>query len=109
MAGGHGAAVKEEVRAIAADLGVADFVFGLPLVATGGSTREPGDGLLMVGTSGAILQVKSRRPDRASADSRESANRWTAREIRKALAQARGTRREIERRLQDGECLVAEP
>lgn len=106
---GHGTAVEADVRAIAGDFGLADFVFRIPLVAKGGANREPGDGLLIVGDRGAVIQVKARDPEASTKDTKESANRWAAREISKAIRQANGSRREIERRLFAGESVVAEP
>ena len=109
MSGEHGTRVEEEVRSIASDLGVADFVFTSALVSKGGATRELGDGLLIVGSLGAIVQVKARDPERIVDDTPEAANRWAARHIKKADAQVHGSRREIERRLKLGDNLVAVP
>jgi hypothetical protein len=58
------------VPGIAAELGVPDFVFHSPSAAKGqGATREvSGDGLLISGDIGAVLQVKARDPDLVALD-----------------------------------------
>lgn len=109
MSGEHGIEVEAEIRAIASELGVADFVFTSALVAKGSATRELGDGLLIVGQTGAIVQVKARDPERIGSDTPERANNWAAKEIAKAVKQANGSRREMLRRLDAGEILVAIP
>jgi hypothetical protein len=107
--GEHGIQVEAGVRAVASEFGVADFVFTSELVAKGSGTRELGDGLLIVGEAGAILQVKARDPERIATDSPERANLWAQREIKKAVKQANGSRREMVRRLDAEEALVAIP
>ena len=62
-----------------------------------------------MGPLGAIVQVKARDPERIVDDTPEAANRWAARQVKKATAQVQGSRREIERRLKLGENLVAVP
>ena len=109
VSGEHGAEVEAEVRAVASELGVADFVFTSALVSKGSGTRELGDGLLIVGEIGAILQVKARDPERIETDTPLRANQWAAREIAKAVKQANGSRREMVRRIDAGEPLVAIP
>ena len=56
----YGRHIEETVRRIGADLGVPDFVYLPAVVAKGRATREVGDGFLISGQKGAILQVKSR-------------------------------------------------
>lgn len=109
MDGEHGWKVEAEVRDIAGDLGVSDFVFTSPLVSKGAAKRELGDGLLIVGAAGAILQVKARDPDLAATDMSEKANRWASQQITRAVSQAKGSRREIERRLNAEETLGVLP
>lgn len=67
---------EKYARHLAADLGVADFVYHPTTVSTGQRTREISDGLLISGESGLILQVKARTPDAASGDDPERAGRW---------------------------------
>lgn len=104
-----GRSVEREVRQIAALLGVADFVYAAPQVAKGTAVREIGDGLLIVGSRGAILQVKSREPDRRDSDTPEKAESWTKKHAAKALKQGRGTRDEIIRRVAAGEKIHLTP
>ena len=62
----HGITREEQVRDIAAHLGVADFVYAALPVRKGAALREvSGDGLLVVGNRGAALQVKARDPRKA--------------------------------------------
>jgi hypothetical protein len=102
--------VEERARTIAASLGVSDFVFSVPLVERSpGATREPGDGLLVVGARGAILQVKSREPAAATRDDASSARRWVTKHGTKAHRQGEGTRRSLERACKAGAPLTATP
>ena len=106
----HGTARERHVREIAGILGVADFVFAAPPVAKGAASREAaGDGLLVVGSRGAVIQVKAREPDARTTDSTEKAERWVKKNARKALDQGRGTRREILRRAKLGEPIRVTP
>ena len=73
----HGTARERHVREIAGLLGVADFVFAAPPIAKGAASREAaGDGLLVVGSRGAVIQVKAREPDARTTDTPEKAERW---------------------------------
>jgi hypothetical protein len=106
----HGDECEARVRTIAARLGVADFVFTAPQVPKGGATREvSGDGLLIVGDVGAILQVKDREPNQAALDQPDRTAAWIAKNIHRAAAQGAGTRREIARRQQRGEGIKVLP
>ena len=90
---------ERQVREIAAKLGVADFVYSAPQVQKGPGQREPsGDGLLLVGAAGAILQVKTRDPKIGAADTREKATTWIRKNAIIAVNQGRGSRRELARR-----------
>lgn len=96
---GHGVKREIQVRDIAAKLGVADFVYSAHPVKKGAGQREAsGDGLLLTGESGAILQVKARDPTQGATDSAERAAAWIRKHAAKATKQGRGTRRELSRR-----------
>src|SRR5262245_48589807 len=103
----HGTERESQVRDIAAKLGVADFVYSARPVPKGAGQREAsGDGLLLVGDRGAILQVKARDPARGVADSAERAAAWIRKHAAKAAEQGVGTRRELARRQQAGSPMV---
>lgn len=84
----HGPLVESATRAAAAKWGLPDFVFQPKVVRKGSGVREVGDGTIMSGEVGIVLQVKARN---ASRDEPEKARRWLAREAAKGLAQGRGT------------------
>ena len=108
--GNHGTAREEEVRSLAARLGVADFVFVAAQARKGAAQREAsGDGLLIVGAKGAILQVKSREPLKAQGDSEERARSWVRKTAYKAMGQGLGVKRELARRQKNGNPLVVAP
>ena len=95
----HGREREDQVREIAAKLGVADFVYSARPVQKGAGQREAsGDGLLLVGDRGAVLQVKAREPTRGVIDSPERAAAWVRKHAAKAAEQGVGTRRELARR-----------
>jgi len=91
----HGVATEKHVREVAATLGLSDFVYRAQLVQKGGGNREPGDAILFANGLGAIVQVKSREPAAAAADSPERVQRWIDKHGAKAVKQAHGTRREL--------------
>jgi uncharacterized protein YecA (UPF0149 family) len=101
--------VEERARAIAAILGVSDFVYSVPPVERAGSSREVGDGLLVVGDRGAVLQVKSRFPSEQLVDSAGKAWRWVRKHAEKGYRQGSGSRRTIERYRDAGMPLSASP
>jgi hypothetical protein len=106
----HGKQREEQVRALAARLGVADFVYFAPQVARGAATREPsGDGLLLVGGRGAILQVKARDPEKVAVDSPEKGRNWAKKNGENAVSQGVGSRKELARRWKEGRPLVVTP
>lgn len=108
--GRHGIRVEERTRAVAARLGLADFIYSARLVRKGGANREPGDGLLYANGRGAILQVKA-RSSRGVASDRSVADvqQWINKHGSKALRQGRGTRRELIRRASNGDPVAAVP
>lgn len=101
----YGHLVEEDVRQVAAQLGVADFVYTVPVLAQGGGTREVGDALLVSNGMGAILQVKARQPGSRA----EDGSAWVKRRGGKAYSQGQGTRRMIARRQAQGLAIVAYP
>lgn len=106
----HGRDREGQVRDIAARLGVADFVYSAPSIRKGNAQREAsGDGLLVVGERGAILQVKSRDPSKAQLDTAERASAWVRKNAKTALSQGLGTKRELARRRLEGEPLTVFP
>lgn len=106
----HGTVREKLVREIAGRLGVADFVYHAPAVSKGSGSREAsGDGLLMVGDRGVILQVKARIPARAVLDSDPRVAAWIRKNASEGLKQGRGTRRELLRRQALGEPIAVGP
>lgn len=90
-----GGEVEARVRRTAARLGVADFVMIPLIVRKGAAQREIGDCVLCCGTDGAVLQVKSRDPASAASDAVDKAERWTRKQVERAISQAHGTRRTL--------------
>jgi len=110
LAEDHGTARERQVRETAARLGVADFVFVAPPVSKGAAFREAsGDGLMVVGGRGAVLQVKSRAPDARTTDSEQRIAAWTQKNGKTAVSQGLGTKREIGRRWKSGGPLTVSP
>ena len=95
---------EEDVRQIAARLGVADFVFTVPLVEEGSRAREVGDALLIANGRGAVIQVKSRDPEATG-----NAENWIKKHAERAARQGSGSVAEIVRRQEAGAPLVAFP
>ena len=62
---------------------------------TGSGQREVGDGFLVVGDQGAVLQVKSRSVESSTTDDEARAARWVDKNLRKAIKQGRGTLRAV--------------
>ena len=92
----QGEAVESYARRLAGALGVPDFVYHPSLVRTGSGSREVGDGLLVVGDTGLILQVKSRDVGAASRDDTDKAERWCRKHAARARGQGMGTRRRLQ-------------
>jgi hypothetical protein len=97
----YGRHIEETVRRIGADLGVPDFVYLPAVVAKGRATREVGDGFLISGQKGAILQVKSREAAAGLKDGLDSLG-VLENMVDDAVRQADGSRREIARRCEQG-------
>ncbi len=102
----YGDAIEDDVRKITARLGVADFVYTVPVLSKGaGGSREVGDGLLVSNGHGAVLQVKTRDPDSRS----ETGESWLAKQGERAYRQGQGTRRQIGEQQKAGEIVTAFP
>lgn len=97
----YGEQIEEAVRLVGADLGVPDFVYLPAVVAKGRATREVGDGFLISGQKGAILQVKSREAAAGITDG-SGTLRVLEKMVDDASHQAQGSRREIARRWELG-------
>jgi SEC-C motif len=93
VSAGH--VVEERVRAIAATLGVPEFVYSVPLVSKASGVREVGDGILACGGGGAILQVKARSVREGSRDTADGAERWVLKHAARAARQGAGSKRTI--------------
>lgn len=106
----HGAIAERLAQHVAATLGVADFVYTAPVVRKGArGHREIGDGLLITGEQGALIQVKSRSPSAAAGESPDVAERRVRGFIEHAIRQGDGTRREILRRAATADPVRAMP
>ena len=92
---GQGSNVESYVRWLAGHLGVADFVYRPTIVTKGSGVRELSDGLLVAGSSGLIIQTKSRNDDAARKDDAERAERWCRKHALRARQQGFGTRRRL--------------
>ena len=102
----YGDAMEDDVRKIAARLGVADFVYTVPILSKGaGGSREVGDALLISNGRGAIIQVKTREPNSRS----ETGEAWLGKHGERAYRQGQGTRRQIGEKQKSGEILTAYP
>jgi hypothetical protein len=91
----QGHEVEDYARRLAGGLGVPDFVYEPVLIRRGSSSREVSDGLLVVGSDGLIMQVKSRESEAARVDSPEKAIGWSIKKGLAAQRQGAGTRRSL--------------
>jgi hypothetical protein len=89
-----GEAAEVATRDAAALWGLPDFVYKAEIYQVGSGSREVGDGLLLVGGLGIVLQIKSRVAITFD-DVKESA--WLAKQTRTAIRQANGTIRSLSR------------
>jgi len=78
----------------AAFWGLADFVFEPSVRQRPSGVRELGDGILLLGDLGVVLQVKSRE---SLSEDPDRERRWIKKQCKKALAQGAGTIRELRR------------
>lgn len=86
---------EDYARTLAGSLGVADFVYHPVTESEGSRNRQIGDGLLVVGDHGLIVQVKARRPESAASDTSGKAESWIRKKSAEAKRQADGTRRRM--------------
>ncbi|MFJ6712856.1 hypothetical protein ACIQOF_17965 [Streptomyces sp. NPDC091265] len=87
-----GAGAELAIHQAAATWGMPDFVFEPAYAVKGSGRREQGDGLLLSGGRGAVLQSKRRTvPPKDDASERS----WLQKNAAKALGQARGTVRQL--------------
>jgi len=89
----QGPAAETATHRAAAVWGMPDFMFSSPQEKKGNSVREVGDGLLVVGNRGAVLQVKSRVALTEDADEEIA---WLNKVTSKAIKQAQGTVRRLQ-------------
>jgi hypothetical protein len=87
-----GEAAEEATGDAAAVWGLPDFVFRTEPRRVGSGVREIGDGIVIAGEIGLVVQVKSR--ENVSADE-ERERRWIAKKIEQAFAQANGSIRSL--------------
>ncbi|WP_454777562.1 hypothetical protein [Georgenia muralis] len=85
----YGSAVESATRAAAGRWGLPDFVLRPKVVPKGSGRREIGDGTIVSGSRGVVLQVKARSA--ATPDTPERARSWLQKNAAAALKQARGT------------------
>jgi hypothetical protein len=88
----RGEAAEEAVHDAAAIWGLPDFIYRGRVVGVGSGAREIGDNLLVVGSVGVVVQVKSRV---ASGGDAERERRWIEKNTQTALDQARGSIRRL--------------
>jgi hypothetical protein len=89
-----GPAAELATRDAAAYWGLPDFVFQAELYQLGSGSRELGDGIVVVGDVGLVVQVKCRESEIGN-DAKEW--RWTEKKVRQALSQANGSIRFLRR------------
>jgi hypothetical protein len=110
LAGPHGKAVEAATHDAATVWGLPDLVLRPTLVQAGHGSRELGDGIMLAGAIGLVVQVKARSTP-SEEQSRET--RWLTKNVAKALRQARGTVRRfargpVEMRNQRGRPVIVE-
>jgi hypothetical protein len=88
----HGSAAEAATHDAAAIWGMPDFVFLPETLAVGSGRRELGDGIVIVGDIGVVVQVKSRETPSADVDKERS---WLLKKAPEALSQGSGTIRRL--------------
>jgi hypothetical protein len=90
----RGYAAEDATREAASIWGLPDFIYHPEVSKVGSGSREIGDGVLVVGDLGVVLQVKSRE----MATSEQAKERsWVEKKMKEALRQANGTIRRLQR------------
>jgi hypothetical protein len=89
---GQGKEAEKATHSAAATWGLADFVFRPEVRRLASGVRELGDGVLIIGDLGVVVQVKSR--EALSGDPGRE-RRWTTKQCGKALRQGAGTIRQL--------------
>lgn len=90
----HGTAAEDSISGAADTWGLPDFVYGSEEVNKGDSRRELGDLFVIVENLAAVVQVKG-RPEPTELPEREC--KWVSKQVKKAVSQASGTLRTLER------------
>ena len=91
----QGYAAEAATHDAAAVWGLPDFVYLPETAALASGTRELGDGLLVVGDLGVVVQVKSREAATRAADKEQ---RWLYKKTAEAIRQGNGTIRQLKLR-----------
>jgi hypothetical protein len=91
----QGYAAEAATHDAAAMWGLPDFVYLPETAALGSGTRELGDGLLVVGELGVVVQVKSRE---TATDDAGRETRWLEKKSAEAIRQGNGTIRQLKER-----------
>jgi hypothetical protein len=91
----QGKEAEDATRDAASLWGLPDFVFPPSLRRRTSGVRELGDGLLVLGDLGVVLQVKSRE---APGEVEDRECRWLVKQVGRAMSQGSGTIRELCRR-----------
>jgi hypothetical protein len=92
LRGPQGKEAESATHGAAARWGLADFIFRPELRVLTSGVRELGDGVLLVGKLGIVVQVKSRE---AASASTEREAKWVLKQSAKALRQGAGTIRQL--------------
>lgn len=88
----QGKEAENATHSAAATWGLADFVFRPELRRLTSGVRELGDGVLLIGDLGVVVQVKSRE---APTENPDRERRWATKQCEKALRQGTGTIRQL--------------
>ena len=88
----QGTAAEQATHDAAAVWGLPDFVYRGGLRRVGSGSRELGDGIVVVGSAGVVVQVKSRESPTADEAKEE---RWIRKQAKRAISQAGGSIRQL--------------